>query len=125
MDSPLPSPSPPVTPVRKRRRRWLRRFLYFLAAIPVLIFLYYWVERFRGSHALNQAVAAYAADGESLDMRHFLAKRPPDAENFGATPLLEGIMEPPDSDGIRSPRVTQMRERLKSLSPGEFEVDYI
>src|SRR5689334_2263467 len=118
--------SPPQVPVkRSRRRRWLRRFLYFLAAVPVLIFLYYWVERFRGHHALNQAVAAYEADGESLDMSHFLAKRPPDAENFGATPLLEGIMEPPDDDGNLSPRVTQMRERLKSLSPGEFEVDYI
>jgi hypothetical protein len=105
--------------------RWLRRVLYLLASLFLLIVLYYWVERFRGHHALNQAVAAYEADGESLDMSHFLAKRPPDAENFGATPLLEGIMEPPDSDGIRSPRVTQMRKHLENLSPGEFDIDDI
>lgn len=122
MSSPLPSP--PLTLARKSRlRRWLRRILYFFAVLLLLTILFYWVERFRGSHALQKAVAAYEADGESLDLRNFLTKRPPDAENFGATPLLDGLMQPPD---IRLPGGQLLFERRKSLtklSPCFFDGD--
>lgn len=113
--------SPVFAPLCRRRR--LRVFLHCLGVISLLVILFYWVERFRGSHAFQQAVAAYKADGESLDIASLLAMRPPDSQNFGATPLLDGMMEPPDKDGIHGPRVVQIKKHLESVSPGRFDFD--
>src|SRR6187431_793222 len=103
------------------RRRWKRVARRVLAGLLICIVTVYIVERIRGRRALEQAIADYEADGESLDVSRFLTKAPPPAENFGATPLLDGIMCGEDVEMPQRAGYKRKRVRLNNLVSGRFE----
>lgn len=117
-------PEPPTLPALEknpRRRRWKRVCLRILISLLILIVSFYWVEDIRGRRALEKIIAEYKAEGESLDPATFLTKAPPAAENFGATPLLNGILLPwhdPTSEGsaawVRFRRLVYLPRKLNT-----------
>ncbi len=89
----------------------------WLAVLAVLTTGYYIEERIRGRRALEKAVADYEADGESLKEEDFLTKAPPVIENFGATPLLYGVMAEKQTDDPRLPEARQRRRDFMIIWP--------
>jgi len=98
-----------------RRHKWLRRCLKCLVILALLLVCLYQVENWRGRRSLEQAIAAYEAAGESFDTARMPVPKVPDAENFCATPLLDGIMALDSDDAAASERALQKAERLFSL----------
>ena len=76
-----------------------------------LVPAYYWFENYTGRRALEKVVAEYAESGFPLEAEAVLPAAVPDTENFGATPLLDGIMDAESKSG------TTKRKFLKDLLP--------
>ncbi|MFN0130885.1 MAG: hypothetical protein ACKV19_29840 [Verrucomicrobiales bacterium] len=64
-----------------------------LTALPLLVGGLYFGVDWAGKRQLERAQARLAADGLDLDALTRLPPRPPDSENFAATPLLRGIAQ--------------------------------
>ncbi|HWB02301.1 MAG TPA: hypothetical protein VG796_04705 [Verrucomicrobiales bacterium] len=100
---------------KKPRRGWWRRVGWKMAVLLVLLAAgFYYEEKVRGRRALERAEAAYEAEGESLRAEDYLTKAPPVEENFGATPLLAGMMTGENPEDSRQGAV---RRRFFALSP--------
>lgn len=69
--------------------RLIRRCLIALAWVVTLTALFYGEEDWRGSHDWNKYSKALKAQGEQLDLKNYLPKPIPDAENFAATPEIQ------------------------------------
>jgi hypothetical protein len=69
--------------------RVIRRGLIVLAWMVTIIALFYGEEDWRGRHAWNKYSDALTAKGEVLDLKAFIPKPVPDAENFAATPEIQ------------------------------------
>lgn len=97
--APSASPNPPS--LLRRPGCWVT----FLSVIPLMIGGIYVLENWFGARALARARAELAAEGMELDVEKRPSSRPPDAENFFATPLLlslgNGTATGPDWVAIR------------------------
>lgn len=117
-----PAPSV-ILPQPSRMRRWARRLRAFLLFCTVLVVTVYLTEQERGREAVAAAVAAFDEAGESLDPGQFRAAAPLKAENFGATPALDGLMvvtdegKPPAPVAERQKRFAVFRTGYEILGP--------
>lgn len=68
-----------------------RRLLWTVVVLLTLVVLFYQVERWRGARAWEAAKKDYLAAGGSLDLATYLPSPVPDAQNFGALPILEEV----------------------------------
>lgn len=106
----------PAGVTKPRRPRRLRRRIFIAGGILTILLggLYTWENR-RGRRAFDEAVSAWISDGYSLQPESLLPPVVPAAENFGATPLLDGIATASDSD---DPTPWKKRRFLTELMPG-------
>jgi len=112
--------SPSIEPALVSRprfiaRRWVRRGLWSAVTFVVLLVLAVQILNWSGARALKDAVARLEAAGETIDFRATLAKPVPDAENFCATPALQGIVLD-KGIGENAEVPVKRRERLMKLS---------
>jgi len=114
MDSPAFT-ALPEQPVRKSRRRGC--LLTLLIGAMLLVPGFYWFENWSGRRALEKVLAEYEAAGLSLEPSTFLPDSGPPQENFGATPLLDGIMHLEDGSPAAA-AASARREGFKKLLPG-------
>ena len=106
------APAPENTKPSRRRRGCLLTAIIAALLVPG----FYWFENWSGRRALEMVAAEYEAAGLSLDPATFLPGPVPAEENFGATPLLDGIMHP--DDGSEAGRIAQAKRKvLKDLLP--------
>lgn len=106
------APAPEKEKPSRRRRGCLIMFIIAALLMPG----FYWFENWSGRRALEKVVAEYEAAGLSLDPATFLSGPVPAEENFGATPLLDGIMHL--DDGSQTARAAQVKRKvLKDLLP--------
>ena len=106
--------NPPATPepqVAKPSRR-KRGCLITLIILGLLVPGYYWLEKYTGRRAVEMVVAEYAEAGFPLEAAAVLPATVPAEDNFGATPLLDGIMHPDDY----SPGAKVAQGVMKSLT---------
>lgn len=83
------------------RRRWLRGVVYTLVSLLlVAVLLYQWIN-WKGARAWQAAQDRYSADGETLDIAKLLPQPIPEAQNYGAIPLLRYIALESGSDARR------------------------
>src|SRR5262245_14798409 len=108
----LPNTATQTKEYRDRWKRWWKRIGWKLAlGLVVIVIGFYQEEKWRGRRALEKAESAFLAAGESLRREDFLTKAPPAAENFGATPLLAGMVRRIDQEND-SRAVIEAREVL-------------
>lgn len=105
----IDSPHPPS--LLRRPGCWIT----WITIIPLLIGGAYLAENWFGARELTRVQATLAAAGIELDSRRITLARPPEAENFCATPLLlaigSGVDSGPELDAVR--RITEWEERAK------------
>lgn len=90
-------------------------FLFYVVAIPLAIFaliVYLASERISGSEAWDEALAAYTADGESIDPSIRFAKPVPDEQNFAAIPELRGLNARDDRGEAQRAKLNRLGLRL-------------
>lgn len=69
-------------------RTFLRRFLKTLITLACLLVLFHVVENWRGKRAWTAWQKSREAQGDRFDVESFAPPAVPDAENFGADPLI-------------------------------------
>ena len=84
--------------------------------MAVLVPAYYWLENWLGRGMLEKQEARFAAAGLSLEPADFLPEPGPPEENFGTTPLLDGMMHE-DDDSSAGNAARAKREALSALLP--------
>ncbi len=84
-----PTHDPEISAILKKPANPISRILFALACLVTLIALFYAVENWRGSRALNAYKAELAARGEPADWKSFVPFPVPDDQNMLKTPLLE------------------------------------
>lgn len=105
--------------------KWLRRLGWIVGILVVSILLFYGVENFRGKRAWDGMLADLEATGESTDLDDFEPKSVPDAENWGANPLLKELAEIQD-DGELTGTWAAFDERQNTIFwEGENAYKYI
>jgi hypothetical protein len=88
----MPGPSPPVSVAPPGRyRRWLRLVWRAGLAGSLLVLVIYLIEDVRGDRAWKWAQARLAAAGETGESETLRPLPVPAAENFCATPALDGV----------------------------------
>jgi hypothetical protein len=108
------SPESKEKPARPSRRRGC--LLTALIAPMLLLPGFYWFENWSGRRALEKIKAQYESAGLSLDPAAFVPDGGRAEDNFGATPLLDGIMHPAD-DSPGGKAAEAKREAFKKLLP--------
>jgi hypothetical protein len=73
--------------------RHLRRVLYGIAGVVVVILLGFAEEYWRGSHAWRSHERLLAAKGEHLTLSSLVPPAVPDERNFALTPLLRPVLD--------------------------------
>jgi hypothetical protein len=73
--------------------RVLRRFLFGIAVLVTMVFLFYAIENWRGNRAWDRYQADAAARGTVGDWKAFVPPPVSDAENFATTPFLAPLFE--------------------------------
>src|SRR5688500_4029644 len=109
MSFPVSPPAP--QPEKSKAGRGKRGCLITGIILALLIPGFYLLENCTGRRALRNVVAEYADAGFTLEPAAFLTAAAPAEENFGATPLLDGIMHPDDG----SPAGKAAKEKRKIL----------
>ena len=71
----------------------IRRNLFCLAALVTLIGLGYAVENWRARRAWNAYRQGMAAQGEFLELDHFIPTPVPENQNFALTPMLKPLLD--------------------------------
>jgi hypothetical protein len=114
MNSPVPTPpSPQEKPGPfHRKRRWLVAGVILGLLVPGI----YWIENYTGRRSLENVVAVFEASGDSLAPVSFLPGVVPPHQNFCATALLDGIMEP-YGDSPAAQAASWKRKALSDLLP--------
>jgi len=121
-------------------KTFLRRFFWTLGTLAVLIFLFHFVETWRGRRAWAQWKRAQEAVGINYDPAAYAPKAIPDAENFAAVPFvsdavtgkaqlisgqLSGVFtNPPTVGDWRVCRTADYAAFAKELGPRSME-DYL
>ena len=96
--------SRPLSPsILRRPGLWVT----LMTVVPLLVGSGYVIENWLGARELARVKAAVAAAGIELDPHRIPSSRPPDAENFCATPLLLAL-----GNGVTSGPEYQSVERL-------------
>ena len=114
--SPHTNPQPKETkPSRGKRGCFITGTLVVLM-VPV----YYWNENYAGPRAVEKMKEEYAAAGFLLEPAAVMPPAIPAEENFGATPLLDGIVHPDDGSPAEK-AITEKRKALKQLLPEDFD----
>jgi hypothetical protein len=123
----MPSPAESNDNLRPPPRwlRWVRWFTWkrvrrFLIVSTVLLAAGYWIENVRGRRAFQKCLDRYAEAGISLDPQDYLAAEPPPEENFGATPLLDGIAA---DDWLNQPGVSREIRKRRRLSFPNYQTN--
>ena len=80
-------------------KTFLRRLVWTLGVLALLVFLFHLVETFRGRRAWAQWKRSQEAAGMNYDPASYAPKAIPDAENFAAAPILAAAAQ-----GEASPR---------------------
>ena len=88
------SHSPTTATKKKRLPGPLRWLIYITIALALLVVGFYQFTRWSGNRAWENAVAAYEADGESMEIDDFLLDPIPDAENYASIATLRNIADP-------------------------------
>ncbi len=109
--------------------RWLccwrniRRFLWGLACLAVLIALFYVEEDWRGKHAWKKYRREWEAKGEHFDLASFVPPAVPDDQNFALAPIVVSCYaEWLDGRGHRiEPPNTSVINRLEMKISGHEE----
>jgi hypothetical protein len=78
----------------------MRRGLIGLAWGATLIALLYAVSAWHGRHAWNAYRTSYEAHVASLDLKTYVPKEIPDAENFAAIPMVRAWFTPPYTNSV-------------------------
>ncbi|MDA1277297.1 MAG: hypothetical protein O2960_25090 [Verrucomicrobia bacterium] len=73
--------------------RILRPFLFGIAALVTLVFLFYAIENWRGKRAWEQYRKEAEARGEVLDWQAYVPPPVPGSENFAMTPFLAPLFD--------------------------------
>ena len=106
--------------------RWLccwrnfHRFLWGIACLAFLIFLFYAGEDWRGKHAWKKFKHEWEAKGERFDLVSFVPPSVPDDQNFALTPIVAGCYSAwLDRNGRRiEPPNTNVVNRLEMNTQG-------
>ncbi|MFN0129926.1 MAG: hypothetical protein ACKV19_24945 [Verrucomicrobiales bacterium] len=110
-------PTPPTTTPPSLLRRpgcWVT----FLALVPLLIGGLYLTENIVGARRLARVTADLAAGGIELDPHKITPTRPPDDENFFATPFLAAIGAGSAHDpGMQAVRRMEKWEMISRIEP--------
>lgn len=115
-----PSIIAPVSKPRSFVRRWLRRCIWLVISLFVLLILAIQILNWSGARAFKEAIARLEAAGETIDFRATLAKPIPDADNFCATPSLRDLVLDKGS-GANADMPEKRRERLMKLRLSESD----
>lgn len=89
--------------------------LVAIAAVPVLVVLFYLEENERGEHAWNVYQRQQEARGERLDPAALIPPIVPDDQNFAATPYLAPLFD--FVPGTQQPRDANAVAGTRTLSP--------
>ncbi|MGI9244485.1 MAG: hypothetical protein ACR2RV_27035 [Verrucomicrobiales bacterium] len=100
-------------------KKFVRWSAWLIALGFSLLVLFHMVENYRGAKAWEETVEMLEAGGETVDFDELLPDPLPDEENFGAIPVLKGIMVVVDGDPAKgSPG--EKRERIQAFGKKVF-----